>query len=88
VADASLVLDPKHLSQRVVRRVNLLSDPCRSLHPLEAIFVAAIFHGIDDRIEEFLLKVFELPRRESIAGEVAKRFGMKESLATPQQVPM
>jgi hypothetical protein len=29
-----------------------------------------------------------LLRRESFPGEVAERFGMKESLATPQQVPM
>src|SRR5690606_36728110 len=58
------------------------------LHSLEAIGGAGVLHRIDERIEELLLMVFKLPRRESVGGEVAERFGMKEPLATPQQVPM
>src|SRR5262245_4788421 len=88
VADACLVLDPEPLPQSVVRRVELLSNSCRGVHSLEAIGVAGVLHRIDDRIEELLLEVFELPRWKSVAGEVAERFGMKEPLATPQQVLM
>ena len=72
VADASLVFDPEHLSQGVVRRVKLLRYSRRGLNPLKPIGVANVLHGVDDCIEELLLKIFKLPRGKGVAGEITK----------------